>query len=318
MTNELQFTVPGQPFGKESGRIKATDEQITIAYKEQQSCKKVAALFGICTQSVHNRLVKLGLNNPINIFSEKEKCILLKSYSSYADQGNIVELAKKLGRTKNFICRQARILGLTKRDRSKPYLAEVSRERAKKWHKSNPHPRGALGMKHSIESKKIMSEKSLRAWGLRTEKDRDAWSMRCSITGSKLNPINRDGASWKAGWRHIGDEKKYYRSRWEANYARYLQWLKNQKEIIDWQHEPETFWFDGIKRGCMSYLPDFKVTEKNESVVYHEVKGWMDDRSVTKIKRMAKYHPTIKLIVIDSKAYQSIAKTMKLVIKDWE
>jgi len=44
----------------------------------------------------------------------------------------------------------------------------------------------------------------------------------------------------------------------------------------------------------------------------------MDDRSKTKIKRMAKYHPTVKLIVIDSKAYASIKKIMQPIIKDWE
>lgn len=126
--------------------------------------------------------------------------------------------------------------------------------------------------------------------------------------------INR----WKAGWRQIGEMNKYYRSKWEANYARYLQWLKDNREISDWQHEPETFWFDGIKRGCVSYLPDFRVTELNGKIVYHEVKGWMDGRSKTKIKRMAKYHPNVKLILIDSKVYKSISKTMTPIIRDWE
>lgn len=60
------------------------------------------------------------------------------------------------------------------------------------------------------------------------------------------------------------------------------------------------------------------MVEKNGSIVFHEVKGWMDDRSKTKIKRMAIYHPHIKLIVIEAKAYNSIKKTMMPIIKDWE
>ena len=92
-------------------------------------------------------------------------------------------------------------------------------------------------------------------------------------------------ASCKSGWREIGGIRKYYRSRWEANYARYLEFLKVNGEIEKWEHEPETFWFEGIKRGVMSYLPDFRVTEKNGDIVFHEVKGWMDARSITKIKR---------------------------------
>jgi len=130
--------------------------------------------------------------------------------------------------------------------------------------------------------------------------------------------MNRANASWGCGWREIGEIRKYYRSKWEANYARYLEWLRIKGEIQSWLHEPETFWFDGIRRGCMSYLPDFRVVESNGSVVYHEVKGWMDDRSKTKIKRMAKYHPLVKLIVVDSKAYNAIKKTMQPIIKGWE
>lgn len=121
-----------------------------------------------------------------------------------------------------------------------------------------------------------------------------------------------------AGWRHIGDKRKYYRSRWEANYSRYLQWLKEQGEIINWEHEPITFWFEGVKRGCVSYLPDFQITNTDSSIEYHEVKGWFDPKSKTKIKRMAKYHPSIKLILITSRCYKKIASVMKRILPDWE
>lgn len=127
-----------------------------------------------------------------------------------------------------------------------------------------------------------------------------------------------DGASWKAGWREIGGIRKYYRSRWEANYARYLQWLKEHGQIESWEHEPETFWFGGIKRGCMSYLPDFRIKECDGRTVYHEVKGWMDDRSKTKLRRMAKYHPTVSLIVIDAHGYKAISKKVSTLINGWE
>ena len=73
-----------------------------------------------------------------------------------------------------------------------------------------------------------------------------------------------------------------------------------------------------MKRGCVSYLPDFKVTYPDGAIEYHEIKGWMDDRSKTKIKRMAKYHPDVKLIVIDSKSYKRIASLMKSTVPGWE
>tara|TARA_R110002126_G_scaffold52090_6_gene142029 strand:+ start:758 stop:1156 length:399 start_codon:yes stop_codon:yes gene_type:complete len=123
---------------------------------------------------------------------------------------------------------------------------------------------------------------------------------------------------WKAAWREIGGVRKYYRSRWEANYARYLQWLKEQGQIDDWQHEPKTFWFEGIRRGCTSYLPDFRVVYANGKEEWHEVKGHMDAKSKTKIKRMAKFYPGVKLEVICVKRYRGIEKVMGRIIPDWE
>ena len=123
--------------------------------------------------------------------------------------------------------------------------------------------------------------------------------------------------TWKQGWREIGGYRKYYRSKWEANYARYLQFLKDNKAIKDCKHEGKTFWFEGLKRGTMSYLPDFLVIKNDDSEEYHEVKGYMDSKSATKIKRMAKYHPTIKLRVVDKIWFKESTKYLKKIIKDW-
>jgi len=132
------------------------------------------------------------------------------------------------------------------------------------------------------------------------------------------SPAATSAPAWKAGWRVIGGVKKYYRSKWEANYARYLEWLRLGGHISEWKHEPTTFWFESIKRGTRSYLPDFWVKENSGLEVYHEVKGWLDSKSKTKLKRMAKYHPTVKLLMIDAKSYASIAKSVKAFIPDWE
>lgn len=121
-----------------------------------------------------------------------------------------------------------------------------------------------------------------------------------------------------AAWRIIGVRNIYFRSRWEANYARYLEWLRLIGQIKIWEHEPVTFWFDGIRRGCVSYLPDFQVHNPDGSIEYHEVKGWFDPKSRTKIKRMAKYHPDVKLIVIGKKEYTAIGKKVACIIQGWE
>lgn len=116
----------------------------------------------------------------------------------------------------------------------------------------------------------------------------------------------------------IGERRIFFRSAWEANYGRYLEWLKAKGEIREWEHEPHTFWFTNIKRGVRSYLVDFRVTERSGALVYHEVKGFMDARSKTKLKRMAKYYPEVRLIVIDQRAYGKIKSSVSKMVEGWE
>jgi hypothetical protein len=110
----------------------------------------------------------------------------------------------------------------------------------------------------------------------------------------------------------------YFRSSWEANWARYLNWLKSIGEIVSWEYECETFEFHKIKRGSRFYTPDFKVINKDGTIERHEVKGYMDQRSQTKLNRMAKYYPEIKLILIDKKYYRAVADKVSKLIPNWE
>jgi len=128
-----------------------------------------------------------------------------------------------------------------------------------------------------------------------------------------------DNKGWLSfGVGEDGIEKKYYfKSLYEKNYARYLDFLREKNKISDWLYEPETFWFEAIKRGVRSYLPDFKIINKNGSIEYHEVKGFMDSKSQTKLKRMAKYYPDIKIRVIDSDWFK-VNKALRFLIPGWE
>ncbi len=111
--------------------------------------------------------------------------------------------------------------------------------------------------------------------------------------------------------------KYYFRSAWEANYARYLNFLVRTKFIDKWEYEPDTFWFEAIRRGTRSYLPDFKVY-KDGGFYYVEVKGWMDAKSKTKLKRMKKYHPNVEVRVVREKEYRDIEKRYGNSIVGWE
>src|SRR3990172_11890794 len=134
------------------------------------------------------------------------------------------------------------------------------------------------------------------------------------MQGMSSKGINR---SWKAG--QADDLGKYYlRSRWERNYARYLNYLIKNNQIKSWEYEVDVFWFNKIKRGVVSYKPDFKVYNFDDSIEYHEVKGWMDDKSKTKINRMRIYYPKVKLYIIDHKIYKDIKNKLSRLIEFWE
>lgn len=129
---------------------------------------------------------------------------------------------------------------------------------------------------------------------------------------------NRCYSRGASGWRVVGDRRIFFRSSWEANYARYLQHLKSIREIKQWEHEPKVFHFKGIKRGCCSYLPDFRVTFMDGRVEFHEVKGWMDKKSVIKLTRMAKYFPKVHVEVFGLPWFKANTPALSKLLPDWE
>lgn len=154
-------------------------------------------------------------------------------------------------------------------------------------------------------------------WALNAE------NLKISLRNHSKAPNKKESSpkpvkKFKQGWREIGGNKIFFRSQWEANYGFYLQWKKERKEILEWHHEPQTFWFEGIRRGCVTYLPDFKVIALNGTHEWIEVKGFMDAKSLTKIKRFKKFFPKEKLCIVDAKWYKKNCKNLSLIVPGWE
>jgi len=305
---------------------KATDEQLIKAYQSLKSVWKVGEAVGMSGQQVHERLKNLGIvftNRPIN---NEEINRIIETYKSFSKRGDVdlKSLSKELNRTPQLICRTAKKLGLTDYNRNvNDKIKKDISNRSKEWIAKNGHPKGATGIVHKNETKKILSQNSIKMWKDIHKNDErfSNWVMKGLKTRFKKGTLYRRGVekrSWKAAWREIGGKRKYYRSRWEANFARILEMQKQEGLIKDWFHEPDTFWFDGIMRGTRSFLPDFKIIRHDDTFFYIEVKGWMDERSKTKIKRMKKYHPGIYLVIVDSTKYKELESKYAWFIKDWE
>lgn len=98
---------------------------------------------------------------------------------------------------------------------------------------------------------------------------------------------------------------QYFRSNWEANYARILN-----EQNIKWEYEPQTF---DLSNGT-SYTPDFKIDEKK----FVELKGWLDNDSKQKIELFLKEYPDYELDLIGETEYYSLRNLFKHKIPNWE
>jgi hypothetical protein len=102
------------------------------------------------------------------------------------------------------------------------------------------------------------------------------------------------------GKRH---EHKGYTLKSDAEYsfALLLDALLETGEVVEWEYEPKEFWFEGIRRGTVSYKPDFRVFWRAEDCdTYYEVKCGtaIAPKDITKWKRFAARYPEEKLVLV--------------------
>lgn len=155
------------------------------------------------------------------------------------------------------------------------------------------------------------------------------------------------------GWREIDNRRFFFRSLWEINFARVLDFhARTATPFFDvmierWEYEPATFYFDpeqarktnekfgtklkGIRKGATSYKPDFLIHFKyfpdagfftdafdQEGKIWFEVKGYMKPKDQTKIKRFRQYFPDQRLEVIDVDWFTFNAQAYRALIPTWE
>jgi len=126
------------------------------------------------------------------------------------------------------------------------------------------------------EHRTDMSENQL---SLALAKSRNAIKRKCMELDGKPLPQKMSRRSVIGKRKDLG---QFFRSNWEANCARV--WNQEGKK---WEYEPKVFVFPGVKRGTVSYCPDFKVS----SGEWVEIKGLLDGRGRTAIRRFKKHYP---------------------------
>lgn len=299
--------------------------------------QEIADAMGRSHGSIRSRITTLGIATR-RLWTADEEEEVRRAYDAAGSDGvlDMSALVAVLGRSKANICRKARQMGLEtncrrrrveeRKERKPKHETEEARRKSiaagvRAYISKHGHPRGMAGKSHTQDTKDALAASGAAWWASLPDTEKDQHTekaLRAKVAKHGCVAPNVARGSWKAAWREIGGSRIYFRSRWEANYARYLEWLRCKGEIAAWEHEPETFWFESIRRGVRSYLPDFLVTETNGTQAYHEVKGWMDSRSKTTIRRFRKFYPQHTLIVVDGTAYRAIERKASPLIGGWE
>ena len=97
----------------------------------------------------------------------------------------------------------------------------------------------------------------------------------------------------------------FFRSTWEANYARYLNHLG-----LRWKYEPVQYNLGNNR----TYTPDFIL----EDGTHVEIKGWLTAKGAEKIRLFQEQYPAVKFDFVDKKRYTVLRKQYQFELRDWE
>lgn len=287
---------------------------------------RLASELGKKASSIRNKAYTLGITHKEKFYTEQE----IEFLKNNIDKMTYDDMAVILKKNKCNICRKCKQLGLKKTKSSNSKLIELKPRHKftkediekgiavnKEKYANGLHPKGYLGHKHSPETREKLSQASKRGWSNMTPeklKERGLKMINAKIKNGTLNPLlfQKNPYSRARGGKRADLDNRYFRSAWEANIARYYNFIG-----VKWEYEPKTFIFQNITRGSVSYTPDFYLPDTDEWV---EVKGWFDGKSKTKLKRFAKQYPEEykKLSIIQEKEYNEIKRKVSSFIPNWE
>lgn len=296
---------------------KVSDEKLIKLYAKYRNIWKVADKVGVCGQSIHQRLVRLGIPRQLERIADEEIRIVSNYYKNTPDsEFDRSELLRKLPK-ETTVSRLEHIVGKCGIGNHKRGHNDKNRKRQSESKKGVKVPHdGFTGHKHTVKSKQKISKNLKSVWSdptsiFNSKEFKEKRKISSRLNGCKAmfkNPYSR----CKQGYYEIpGRGSVFFRSKWEANYALYLTFLKKHNAITSWEYEAKRFKFP-VESGVVFYTPDFKIENLDGSIEWHEVKGWLDAKSKTKIKRMGKYYPDEKLVVIGEKEYKELSKMGKL------
>lgn len=244
------------------------DDQLRIVdiYRNNSRCtSKIAKKFGISDTGVRNILRRHGVkpcySNPKISDDQKDSVVRL-----YESGKNMKDTAKDCGIVSSTVFRilHERKVKMRPCLKRKKLSLEQRRVLAKDYEEGSIFE--DLYKKYKVSNSVVKS--CLDEFGV---KHRTGWN------GYDVKKwTDRLGREWK------------FKSTWELKYA---QWL-DEREYL-WDYEPCKF---GL-RECGCYTPDFEVLTP-DGIEYHEVKGWLDTKSMNRMLEFQRMYPDRRLKII--------------------
>ena len=305
---------------------KKEDEYLKDHFMEMDH-ESMGNVLGRTRNAVRKRCFALKLRKKEKAWTNEEIERLKMVYQEH--EGKYLDLdavAEDFGRSRFGIAMKASKLGISSMERPKSAdVIEGISIRVKKWYEENEHPKGMLGKKHKESTKKQNGEKIKAMWKDPNSKvnSKEYREKRAKISSKQMIKQLKEKPNWTYSNALRGQRKDlgetFFRSRWEANYARYLNHLKDQGDIYEWEFEPHTFKFPDQTERPYSYTPDFRIYKtKHSKPEYHEIKGWMDELSKKKLALMNKHYLDVSLIVIGEPEYMALENEMGEQLLNWE
>ena len=98
----------------------------------------------------------------------------------------------------------------------------------------------------------------------------------------------------------VGNRTFKFHSKLEHRWAQYLEFLKRFGHVQYWNYEETKFVFEGETHSPYDYTPDFIVHTSKGETEYHECKGCLRGRDVSRYIKLKKFYPkTVLHLVLD-------------------
>lgn len=181
--------------------------------------------------------------------------------------------------------------GLTKENDSR--VASISKSLMKNKNSKN--------RKTTNDLRNIWREKAVAQWADPHKRENTISGIRNSILNGSYVPQNN--AFKGNGFRK--DLNQFFRSRWEANFARILRYMR-----LDYDYEANRFdLIDSV------FIPDFYLSKQN---LFVEIQGFLRKTKQDKLKKFSELYPNIKLFILDAQGYGKLENVYSPLIHSWE